>query len=65
MSTYKDWIVEHPKKGKIKLGNLSHNELCRFCFELYKDNLELEKLIKRFTNTMDNINRKDLNVKQE
>jgi len=65
VATYKDWIVEHPDKGKIKLGKLSHNELCRFCFGLYKDNLELEKLVKSFTNMMDDINRKSPNAKQE
>lgn len=34
MPQYKDWLVEHPKKGKIPLGKLSHNELCRFAFNL-------------------------------
>tara|TARA_R110002020_G_C15835081_1_gene734618 strand:+ start:307 stop:492 length:186 start_codon:yes stop_codon:yes gene_type:complete len=34
MPQYKDFLVEHPKKGKIKLGKLSHNELCRYTFNL-------------------------------
>ena len=24
----------HPRKGKIKLSQLSHNEMCRYCFNL-------------------------------
>ena len=34
MPQYKDWLVDHPKKGKIKIGKLSHNELCRYAFNL-------------------------------
>ncbi len=34
MPQYKDWLVEHPKKGQIKIGKLSHNELCRYAFNL-------------------------------
>ena len=55
MSTYKDWIVEHPKKGKIKLGKLSHNELCRFVFDLYIMNQEMSKKLKEFINLFDNL----------
>ena len=55
MATYKDWNVNHPKKGKIKLGNLSHNEVCRFCFELYIENQALAQKIKNFINTVNDI----------
>ena len=34
MPQYKDWLVDHPRKGKIPIGKLSHNELCRFAFNL-------------------------------
>jgi|TARA_B100000029_G_C17601956_1_gene966088 hypothetical protein len=47
MPQYKDWLVEHPKKGKIKIGKLSHNELCRYAFNLLLEcsrlRYELEK----------------------
>ena len=55
MATYKDWIIEHPKKGKIKLGKLSHNELCRFAFDLYVMNQEMNKKLKEFINLFDNL----------
>jgi len=34
MPQYKDFIIIHPRKGKIKLSQLSHNEMCRYCFNL-------------------------------
>jgi len=47
MPQYKDWLVDHPKKGKIKIGKLSHNELCRYAFNLLLEcsrlRYELEK----------------------
>ena len=47
MPQYKDWLVDHPKKGKIKIGTLSHNELCRYAFNLLLEcsrlRYELEK----------------------
>ena len=55
MATYKDLVVNHPKKGKIKLGNLSHNDVCRFCFELYIENQALAQKIKNFINTVNDI----------
>ena len=55
MATYKDWTVNHPKKGKIKLGKLSHNDVCRFCFELYIENQALTEKIKSFINTVNDI----------
>ena len=55
MATYKDWTVNHPKKGKIKLGKLSHNAVCRFCFELYIENQALAEKIKSFINTVNDI----------
>jgi|TARA_Y100000296_G_C5002798_1_gene171091 hypothetical protein len=58
MASYKDWIVEHPKKGKIPLGKLSHNELCRFTFDLYVMNLEMNKKLKEFVNLFDDLERK-------
>ena len=50
-----DWLV---KKGKIKLGKLSHNELCRFCFELYIINQEQDKKLKEFINLFDDLEKK-------
>jgi hypothetical protein len=32
----KDLPVEHPKKGQIKLGALSKNEMCRYIVDLLK-----------------------------
>jgi len=58
MATYKDWIVEHPTKGKIKLGKLSHNELCRFTFDLYIMNQEMNEKLKEFVNLFDNLEKK-------
>ena len=55
MATYKDWTVNHPKKGKIKLGKLSHNDVCRFCFELYIENQALAEKIKSFIDTVNDI----------
>jgi len=58
VATYKDWIVEHPTKGKIKLGKLSHNELCRFTFDLYIMNQEMNEKLKEFVNLFDNLEKK-------
>ena len=58
MATYKDWVVNHPKKGKVKLGKLSHNELCRFTFDLYIINQEQDKKLKEFINLFDDLERK-------
>ena len=58
MASYKDWIVQHPKKGKIPLGKLSHNELCRFTFDLYVMNQEMNKKLKEFTNLFDDLEKK-------
>ena len=55
MATYKDWVVNHPKKGKIKLGKLSDNDVCSFCFELYIENQALAEKIKSFINTVNDI----------
>tara|TARA_R100000656_G_C3927975_1_gene124192 strand:- start:206 stop:412 length:207 start_codon:yes stop_codon:yes gene_type:complete len=68
MATYKDWIVEHPKKGKIKLGKLSHNELCRFTFDLYIMNQEMSQKLKEFVNLFDDLEKRkeaDQNVKED
>ena len=32
----KDLPIQHPKKGKIKLGDLSKNEMCRYIIDLLK-----------------------------
>ena len=58
MATYKDWIVNHPKKGKIPLGKLSHNELCRFTFDLYIINQEQDKKLKEFIELFNNLEKK-------
>ena len=58
MATYKDWVVNHPKKGKVKLGNLSHNDVCSFCFELYIINQEQDKKLKEFINLFDDLEKK-------
>ena len=55
MASYKDWIVNHPKKGRIPLGKLSHNDVCRYCFELYIENQALADKIKSFINTVNDI----------
>ena len=68
MATYKDWIVEHPKKGKVKLGKLSHNELCRFTFDLYIMNQEMSQKLKEFVNLFDDLEKRkeaDQNVKED
>ena len=68
MATYKDWTVEHPKKGKIKLGKLSHNELCRFTFDLYIMNQEMSQKLKEFVNLFDDLEKRkeaDQNVKED
>ena len=68
MATYKDWVVEHPKKGKIKLGKLSHNELCRFTFDLYIMNQEMSQKLKEFVNLFDDLEKRkeaDQNVKED
>ena len=68
MATYKDWIVEHPKKGKVKLGKLSHNELCRFTFDLYVMNQEMNKKLKEFVKLFDDLEKRkeaDQNVKED
>ncbi len=43
---WKEWIITHPKKGKIPLGKLSHNELCRFCFNLILECSRLQHELK-------------------
>jgi hypothetical protein len=58
VATYKDWVVNHPKKGKVKLGKLSHNELCRFTFDLYIINQEQDKKLKEFINLFDDLEKK-------
>ena len=58
MAPYKDWVVNHPKKGKIKLGKLSHNDVCRFCFELFIKNQEQDKKLKEFINLFDDLEKK-------
>tara|TARA_R110000765_G_scaffold109471_1_gene200618 strand:- start:14 stop:214 length:201 start_codon:yes stop_codon:yes gene_type:complete len=58
VATYKDWIVEHPTKGKIKLGKLSHNELCRFTFDLYIMNQEMNEKLKEFIELFNNLEKK-------
>jgi len=58
VATYKDWIVNHPKKGKIPLGKLSHNELCRFTFDLYIINQEQDKKLKEFIELFNNLEKK-------
>ena len=68
MATYKDWIVEHPKKGKVKLGKLSHNELCRFTFDLYIMNQEMSQKLKELVNLFDDLEKRkeaDQNVKED
>jgi len=55
MASYKDWIVNHPKKGRIPLGKLPHNDVCRYCFELYIENQALADKIKSFINTVNDI----------
>ena len=68
MATYKDWVVEHPKKGKIKLGKLSHNELCRFTFDLYIMNQEMSQKLKEFVKLFDDLEKRkeaDQNVKED
>ena len=45
MPQYKDFLIIHPKKGNIKLGKLSHNELCRYCFNFI---LECKRLQQEF-----------------
>ena len=68
MATYKDWIVEHPKKGKVKLGKLSHNELCRFVFDLYIMNQEMSQKLKEFVKLFDDLEKRkeaDQNVKED
>jgi hypothetical protein len=34
----KDLPVQHPKKGQIKLGDLSKNEVCRYVLDLLRQN---------------------------
>ncbi len=46
MPQYKDFIIIHPKKGNIKLGKLSHNELCRYCFNLILECSRLQQELK-------------------
>jgi len=46
MAQYKDFMVLHPKKGKIPLGKLSHNELCRYAFGLIIRCSQLEDKLK-------------------
>ena len=58
MASYKDWTVTHSKKGKIKLGKLSHNELCRFAFDLYVMNQEMNEKLKEFINLFDDLEKK-------
>ena len=58
MATYKDWVVNHPKKGKVKLGKLSHNDVCRFCFELYIITQEQDKKLREFINLFDDLEKK-------
>tara|TARA_R100000306_G_C4310854_1_gene110109 strand:- start:147 stop:353 length:207 start_codon:yes stop_codon:yes gene_type:complete len=68
VATYKDWIVEHPKKGKVKLGKLSHNELCRFTFDLYIMNQEMSQKLKEFVKLFDDLEKRkeaDQNVKED
>ena len=68
MATYKDWVVEHPKKGKVKLGKLSHNELCRFTFDLYIMNQEMSQKLKEFVKLFDDLEKRkeaDQNVKED
>tara|TARA_Y100000401_G_C8323033_1_gene226539 strand:- start:705 stop:887 length:183 start_codon:yes stop_codon:yes gene_type:complete len=50
MPQYKDWLVEHPKKGKIKIGKLSHNELCRYAFNLLLECSRLRFELDQFKN---------------
>lgn len=45
LSKAKDYIVQHVKKGPIKLGTLSHNELCRAVVELIEKNKELQEML--------------------
>jgi hypothetical protein len=42
----KNIIVQHKKKGPVKLGSLSHNELCRTVAELLNTNRELQMTLK-------------------
>jgi hypothetical protein len=46
MPQYKDFLIIHPKKGNIKLGKLSHNELCRYCFNLILECSRLQQELK-------------------
>ena len=50
--------MEHPTKGKIKLGKLSHNELCRFTFDLYIMNQEMNEKLKEFIELFNNLEKK-------
>ena len=65
MASYKDWIVDHPKKGKIKLGKLSHNELCRFAFDLYVMNQEMNEKLKEFVEIFNGLEKISQEAKKE
>ena len=57
MPQYKDFEVTHPRKGKIKLGKLSHNELCRYCFNLILECSRLQQQLKiTATQSKDEVN---------
>ena len=45
MSKAKDHIVQHNKKGAVKLGTLSHNELCRAVVDLLEANKQLQEML--------------------
>jgi len=42
MSKAKDFMVQHNKKGPVKLGSLSSNELCRSVVGLMDENRTLQ-----------------------
>ena len=40
--TWKHIIIQHSKKGKVKMGDLSFNEIGRGCVDLMTDNTHLK-----------------------
>jgi hypothetical protein len=54
MSGAKNFMVQHNKKGQVKLGSLSHNELCRTTIELMGQNRELQVMLSSAYTTYQN-----------
>jgi hypothetical protein len=54
MAKAKDIIVQHEKKGPIKLGSLSHNELCRSVMQFMGENQKLQIMLSQAYMTYQN-----------